>query len=201
MEQTSLRKTGLIVAAVVLAGALGAGGMYLAMSPHYGMAHHSGMAGHHGAGMQHDEVNMPGLRGENATAEESAELALLFRNFDTITREVENLPNGIRTVTRSSDRAVMDALINHSVGMIDRVGQMDDPQILIQSPTLDIFFLHGNEILSDVSVEDEGLVVIQTSDNPQIIDALQKHAAEVTAMTERGMQAVHEMMAADGRSH
>ncbi|MEO9896802.1 MAG: hypothetical protein ABJD13_11625 [Paracoccaceae bacterium] len=201
MEQTSLRKTGFIVAAVVLAGALGAGGMYLAMSPHYGMADHSGMAGHLGAGMQHDEVNMPGLRGENATAEESAELALLFRNFDTITREVENLPNGIRTVTRSSDRAVMDALVNHSVGMIDRVGQMDDPQILIQSPTLDIFFLHGNEILSDVSVADESLVVIQTSDNPQIIDALQKHAAEVTAMTERGMQAVHEMMAADGRSH
>lgn len=201
MSQTSRRKTWLIVAAVGLAGALGAGGMYLAMSSHNGMAHHSGMAGHHGAGMQHDEANMPGLRGENATAEESAELALLFRNFDTITREVENLPNGIRTVTRSTDQAVMDALVNHSVGMIDRVGQLDDPKILIQSPTLDIFFLHGNEIVSDVSVEDEGLVVIQTSDNPEIIKALQTHAAEVTAMTERGMQAVHEMMAAGGRSH
>ncbi|MEN8895577.1 MAG: hypothetical protein ABF248_05745 [Yoonia sp.] len=201
MAQTSLRKTGFIVGAVVLAGAVGAGSMYLVMSPHNGMAHHNGMAGHHGAGMQHDEVNMPGLRGENATAAESAELAMLFRNFDTITREVENLSNGIRTVTRSTDRAVMDALVNHSVGMIDRVGQLDDPQILIQSPTLDVFFLHGNEILSDVSVEDEGLVVIQTSDNPQIIEALQKHAAEVTAMTERGMQAVHEMMAAEGRAH
>jgi hypothetical protein len=201
MAQTSRRKTGLIVGAVVLAGALGAGAMYLAMSPHNGMAHHGGKAGHHGTGMQHDEENMPGLRGDNATAEESAELALLFRNFDTITREVENLPNGIRTVTRSSDRAVMDALVSHSVGMIDRVGQMDDPQILIQSPTLDIFFLHGNEILSDVSVEDEGLVVVQTSNNPEIIEALQTHAAEVTAMTERGMQAVHEMMTADGRSH
>lgn len=201
MGNASRRKTGFIVGAVILAGNLGAGGMYLAMSPHNGMTHHSGMAGHHGAGMLHDEANMPGLRGENATVEESAELALLFRSFDTITREVENLPKGIRTVTRSSDRAVMDALVNHSVGMIDRVGQMDDPQILIQSPTLDIFFLHGNEILSDISVEDEGLVVVQTSDNPEIIEALQKHAAEVTAMTERGMQAVHEMMAADGRSH
>lgn len=201
MGNASRRKTGFIVGAVILAGNLGAGGMYLAMSPHNGMTHHSGMAGHHGAGMLHDEANMPGLRGENATVEESAELALLFRSFDTITREVENLPKGIRTVTRSSDSAVMDALVNHSVGMIDRVGQMDDPQILIQSPTLDIFFLHGNEILSDISVEDEGLVVVQTSDNPEIIEALQKHAAEVTAMTERGMQAVHEMMAADGRSH
>ena len=201
MTQASLRKSGFIVGALVLAGTLGAGGMYLATSSHNGMAHHGGMAGHHGAEMQHDEVNMPGLRGENATAEESAELALLFRNFDTITREVENLPNGIRTITRSTDRAVMDALVNHSVGMIDRVGQLDNPQILIQSPTLDIFFQRGDEIVSDVSIESEGLVVTQTSDNPEIIEALQKHAAEVTAMTERGMQAVHEMMAADGRSH
>jgi len=195
MAQTSLCKNSLIVLAVVIAGASGAGGMYLAMSS-YG-----GMADHHGAGMQHDEANMPGLRGENATAQESAELALLFRNFDTITRKVENLPNGIRTVTRSTDQAVMDALFNHSVGMIDRVGQLDDPKILIQSPTLDVFFLQGTEIVSEVSVEDEGLVVVQTSDNPEIIEALQIHAAEVTAMTERGMQAVHEMMAADGRSH
>lgn len=201
MTQASLRKSGFIVGALVLAGTLGAGGMYLATSSHNGMAHHGGMAGHHGAEMQHDEVNMPGLRGKNATAEESAELALLFRNFDTITREVENLPNGIRTITRSTDRAVMDALVNHSVGMIDRVGQLDNPQILIQSPTLDIFFQRGDEIVSDVSIESEGLVVTQTSDNPEIIEALQKHAAEVTAMTERGMQAVHELMAAEGRAH
>jgi hypothetical protein len=159
------------------------------------------MARHHGAGMEHDEVNMPGLRGENATAEESAELALMFRKFDTITREVENLPDGIRTVTNSSDPEVMDALVSHSVGMIDRVGQLDDPKILIQSLTLDIFFVRGKDIVSDVSVEDEGLVVIQTSDNPEVVAALQEHAAEVTAMADRGMQAVHEMMAAEGRSH
>ena len=189
-------KSTLIAATIVLAGAIGAGGMYVAMSGGHDMA------GHHGSGMmQHDEVNMPGLQGENASAQESADLAVMFNNFDTITREVENLPNGIRTVTRSTDPAVMDALVNHSVGMIDRVGQLDDPQILIQSPTLDIFFLRGEEIASEVSVEDEGLVVIQTSDDPQMVEALQTHAAEVTAMAERGMQAVHEMMMANGKSH
>ncbi|MEJ6508927.1 MAG: hypothetical protein QNL76_05930, partial [Octadecabacter sp.] len=112
-----------------------------------------------------------------------------------------NLPNGIRTVTRSSDADVMDALVNHSVGMIDRVGQLDDPKILIQSPTLDIFFLQGEDIVSEVSIEDEGLIVVQTSENPQIVEALQVHAAEVSAMADRGMQAVHEMMMANGESH
>lgn len=156
------------------------------------------MHGHghmHGAdGTGHDMVNMPGLQGENATAEESAELALMFQRFETLSREVENLPNGIRTVTRSSDPQVMDALVSHTVGMIDRVGQMNDPKIFIQSPTLDIFFARGDRILSEVDVTDEGVIVVQTSDDPEVVAALHTHAAEVTAMVEQGMHAVHQMM-------
>ena len=185
--------------ALTLAGAASAqshgrmGGMH-----GQGHGHGSGM----GMGMGgHDEATMPGLRGENATPEESAELAVMFRNFQTITREVENLPNGIRTVTRSSDPAVMDVLVSHAVGMIDRVERKDDPKIFIQSPTLDVFFLHGDEILSDISVEDAGLVIVQTSANPVLVAALQEHAAEVTAMADRGMAAVHEMMMQQRRGH
>lgn len=157
---------------------------------------HGGGHGHgHGAdGQGHDEVNMPGLRGENATPEESAELAVMFRGFRTMTRTVENLPNGIRTVTSSSDPVVMEALVSHAVGMIDRVGQRDDPKIFIQSPTLDIFFERGEKILSDVQITNEGLVVIQTSDDPEVVAAMHEHAAEVTAMAEQGMHAVHQMM-------
>lgn len=155
----------------------------------------------HGAGHRHDETNMPGLRGKNATAAESAEIAMLFRGFQTISREVENLPNGIKTITWSTDEAVMDALVSHSVGMIDRVGQLDDPEIIIQSPTLDLFFLRGDAIASEVEVTDDRLVVIQTSDDPEIVAALHAHAAEVTAMTDRGMAAVHDMMMKRGTGH
>jgi len=156
----------------------------------------------HGAGhATHDEVNMPGLRGENATPAESAEIAVLFRAFDTISREVENLPNGIRTTTRSSEPEVMDALVNHAVVMIDRVGQLDDPKILIQSPTLDIFFVRGESIYSEVEITDDGLVVLQTSEDAEVVAALHTHAAEVTAMADRGMAAVHEMMMARETSH
>lgn len=194
---------GLITAAAVVA--LGAGGLVVAQGLH-GQGHGNGHGqGHgHGQGMgaqEHDEVNMPGLRGENATPEESAELAVLFRNFDTITREVENLPDGIRTVTRSSNPQVMDELVSHAVGMIDRVHRLDDPQIFIQSPTLDAFFLHGEDIASEIEVTDEGLVVVQRSDNPMLVEALQIHAAEVTDMADRGMAAVHDMMMRQGRGH
>jgi len=183
-----------VVIAVLALAIASAGAVTLAQTMHGG--------GHrHGAGHVHDEVNMPGLRGENATAEESAQIAVLFRGFEAITREVENLPDGVRTITRSSDVAVREALISHSVGMIDRVDQLDDPKIIIQSPTLDIFFLRGAAITSSIDIIDDGLVVVQTSDDPEVIAALHAHAAEVTAMTERGMDAVHDMMMERGTGH
>lgn len=153
-------------------------------------------SGHmHGAdGTGHNEMTMPGLRGVNATPQESAELAVMFRNFETFSREVTNLPNGIRTVTLSSDEDVMLQLVSHVTGMIGRVETGDDPEIFIQSPTLDIFFARGEGIQTDITVTDEGIVVEQTSDDPDLVTALQVHAAEVSAMADRGMQAVHEMM-------
>lgn len=188
--QTSFHLAQHLAATLVLAGAL-------AMAPGaraqmHGMG--AGMHGHGADGTGHDEVTMPGLRGANATDEESAELAVMFRNFETITREVTNLPDGIRTVTRSSDPEVMDALVSHVTGMIGRVEAGDDPQIFIQSPTLDIFFDRGDRIETEIDITDEGIVVVQTSDDPALVEALHVHAGEVSAMADRGMQAVHEMM-------
>jgi hypothetical protein len=85
---------------------------------HHGESSDHVSAEGHQPGM-HDTDTMPGLRGENASQAESDEIATLFRNFETITREVTNLQNGIKTVTRSSDTDVMNVLISHSTSMID----------------------------------------------------------------------------------
>ncbi len=186
-----------IVIGLIALLALGAGGVFYSKgNTLYIMTHHMLGGGHmHGAdGTGHDEINMPGLRGENATPEESAELAVMFRNFETITREVTNLPNGIRTVTRSSDEEVMNQLVSHVFGMIRRVEEKDDPEIIIQSRTLDIFFQRGDKIETEIELTDEGIVVTQTSQDTELVAALQEHAAEVTDMADRGMEAVHEMM-------
>lgn len=188
----------------VLIGAVGVGLIAVVLTQGYGPVFaqmhgngmHGGMHGHgHGAdGMGHDDVTMPGLRGQNATPEESAELAVMFRGFQSFSREVTNLPDGIRTVTRSSDPEVMAALVSHVTVMIGRVESGDDPKIMIQSPTLDIFFQRGAGIASDISVTEEGIVVVQTSADPKVVAALQLHAAEVSDMAARGMEAVHERM-------
>jgi len=188
------RRYSVFLAAVVSVG--------LATSVVAQMSGHSmgqGMHRHGEDGTGHDEYTMPGLRGLNATEEESAELAVMFRNFETLSREVTNLPNGIRTVTGSSDEAVMAALVSHVSGMIGRVESGDDPQIMIQSPTLDIFFVRGSEITTEIDITDAGIVVVQTSDVPELVEALQTHAVEVSAMAEQGMHAVHEMMMTGAR--
>jgi hypothetical protein len=156
---------------------------------------HSNMHDRHSSGgMGHDMKNMPGLKGINASQEESDELAIMFENFDTIIREVTYLPNGIRTVTRSADEDVMAVLVSHVVGMIDRVERSDDPKVFIQSPTLDVLFANGAEIQSQIDVTEEGIVVVQVSSDPNIVAALHTHASEVSDMADRGMQAVHQAM-------
>ena len=190
----------LVVVGLMLAAGAGVAGSHFLFDGHAG-GMHGMMHGDETAGHMHDEATMPGLRGLNATEQESAELAVLFNNFETLTREVELLHDGIRTITRSSDPEVMDALVSHVTGMIDRVGRKDDPQILIQSPTLDLFFERGDRMAAEIDVTEEGIVVTRTSDDPDLVTAMHIHAAEVTDMADRGMAAVHEMMMQQGRGH
>jgi len=69
-----------------------------------------------------------------------------------------------------------------------------DPQVFIQSPTLDILFERRASIATEIEATETGIVVIQTSDDPEVVAALQRHAAEVSDMANRGMMAVHERM-------
>lgn len=154
------------------------------------------VGGHHGAnGTGHDELNMPGLKGEDATDIESKELAIMFRNFEKISRKVTNLPNGIRTITFSSDKKIMAVLASHTIGMINRVAEGLDPKVIIQSKTLNILFDRREKIINNIENTPEGIVVTQTSIDPEVVIALQTHAAEVTDLVNRGMVAAHEKMA------
>lgn len=190
-----MRKSKIIIGVVLVAVGLGVAFKDTIQTHMYAYMHSSMHDRHSVNGMGHDMKNMPGLRGANASQAESDELAVMFENFGTITREVTNLPNGIRTVTRSSDEEVMAVLVSHIVGMVDRVARGDDPKIFIQSPTLDVLFANGAEMESQIDVTEEGIVVVRTSTNPDVVAALHIHAVEVSDMADRGMQAVHDAMA------
>lgn len=137
--------------------------------------------------------NMSGFMGEDATRQESGELMVMLHHFDVIERSVENLPDGIRTITYSGNPRMMDVIISHVTGMVARMEEGRDPKVGIQSPTLDIIFARRDVIETEIEITDAGIVVTQTSRDPELVEALQVHAAEVSDMVARGMAAVHDM--------
>ena len=166
-------------------------------------AHHSNSAhlkgngeGMHGEGAHiHDEVNMPGLQGKDTTDQEVNDLKEIFRSHQGITREVTNLANGIVTTTEAEDEHLREAIVSHVSMMVTRLEEGKNPEVFIQSPTLDALFGVYEDIDSEIEMTDKGVKVIQTSSNPDVVALLQTHAAEVSDMAKRGMQAVHERMA------
>ena len=142
----------------------------------------------------HDEVNMPGLQGKDTTENEVDDLKTIFKNHKQITRTVENISNGITTTTETTDDKLRDALVRHVVAMVARLEEKRDPKIIIQSPTLDKLFAESDAIQTNITMTELGIVVTQTSTNPIVVKTLQTHAAEVSDMARRGMEAVHERM-------
>ena len=170
-----MKRIGLVALACIAFLGLGVYATAQMISSHSGHhMHHSGNGQH-----QHDEV---------------AHMRTLVQQHPSITRDVKNIENGIVTTTLSNDPKVADALINHVAEMITRVEQGDNPEVPIQSPTLSILFEQGDSIETEIEIVENGVIVTQTSDNSDVVAALQKHAGEVSDLAKRGMVAVHEQM-------
>ena len=167
---------------------------------HY--AHHGMQSSnqHHKGGQHiHDEVNMPGLQGKDTTKQEVSDLKEIFRSHKGIRRDVSNISNGIITTTEAEDETLREAIISHVSMMVTRLQEGKNPEVIIQSATLDALFEVYDEIDTEIELTEMGVKVIQTSANPQVVNLLQTHAAEVSDMSKRGMRAVHERMA--GQNH
>ena len=154
---------------------------------------------HHNGGQHiHDELNMPGLQGKDTTKQEVSDLKEIFRSHEGISRDVSNIANGIITTTEAEDETLREAIVSHVSMMVTRLQEGKNPEVIIQSPTLDALFEVYDEIETEIELTELGVKVIQTSANPAVVGLLQTHAAEVSDMSKRGMQAVHERMAKQG---
>jgi hypothetical protein len=163
-------------------------GMHGGMGPgmHGGMG--PGRMGMMGMGMGHG----------SATTNEQADIHDMLTDHDRIKRTVTNLPNGIRTVTESDDPALAATIASHVADMTKRVEDGRDPKLPIQSPTLQLIFRNRDKIATTFEPTERGIVVVQTSTDPETVAALQKHAAEVNDLVKRGMAAAHENMMKNG---
>ncbi|MBL6768104.1 MAG: hypothetical protein ISQ20_01315 [Alphaproteobacteria bacterium] len=161
-------------------------------SSHHG--EHMSISGEMGKHV-HDEVNMPGLQGKNTTSQEVSDLKRIFTFHESINRKVSNIERGIITVTEAEDDKLRQSIVTHVAMMVTRLQEGNNPEVIIQSPTLDSLFKFYDEIDTEIELTDLGIKVSQISINPLVVKLLQTHAAEVSDMSERGMKAVHERMA------
>ena len=169
-----------------------------------GMGHgmmHGGMTGEEpgmmrggmmGGGMMGG--GMMGMAHDSATMEQLRLIHTLFVDHDRIKRTVANLPNGIRAVTESDDPQIAALLKTHVGDMMKRVGAGDDPGLPIESDALHSIFRDKDKIRTSVETTANGVVVVQTSDDPKVVGELQDHAAQVTDFAREGMTAFHTAM-------
>jgi hypothetical protein len=143
----------------------------------------------------------PGMMGRShdaAMTSEMADVHQLFVNHDRITRTVTNLPNGIRTVTESSDPRIAQILRDHVTSSRKRVETGNDPGLPIESPALRSIYQNYDKIRTTVEATATGIMVTQTSTDQPTVAALQQHASEVTDFVKDGMAAMHAAMMRNG---
>ncbi len=156
-----------------------------------------GMMGMKG-GMKDIGGGTMGVRRDSATMAQMATTHYLVVNHDRIARTVTNLPDGIRTTTESDDPQVAQRIREHVAVMYARVLAGDDPGLPIESAALRALYRNGDRISTVVDTTSRGIVVVQTSRDPETVVALQKHASEVTELVRDGMAAMHRAMMSNG---
>ena len=129
-----------------------------------------------------------------ATIAQMRDIHDLFVNHARITRTVTNVPDGIRTVTESDDPRIAQLLKDHVVTMRQRVDVGNDPGLPIESDALHAIFKNYEKIETTVETTEKGMVVVQTSTDPETIAAHQQHASEVTDFVTDGMAAMRTAM-------
>ncbi len=196
-----MKKKVLLIGGVAAAAML-AGAFALAqMRPHgpgaFGppFMHGMGFGGAGPAGMGRGMgPGMMGMGHDSATMGQLRDIHALLANHDRIKRTVTNLPNGIRTVTELDDPQIAALIKTHVAAMGKRVRAGDDPGLPIESPALHSIFRDKDKINTTYETTENGIVVIQTSDDSTTVAELQKHASEVTDLVKGGMMALHTAM-------
>jgi predicted lipid-binding transport protein (Tim44 family) len=151
------------------------------------------------SGMMGGGMMSGGMMGRDAsTMAEMAAIHELMVNHDRINRTVTNLTDGIRAVTESDDLQIAKTIQEHVLTMNRRVSAGDDPGLPMESSALHSIFRNADKVQTSIQTTAKGVVVVQTSTDPETVAALQQHASEVTDLVKGGMAAMQAAMMKSG---
>lgn len=125
---------------------------------------------------------------EHSAADMGVTMNLVHANT-LIDRSVTQLPNGITTLTESSDPSIAQDIQVHVARMTARLSEGQEFNLF--STTLPVIFDKASDITTVVEYTPRGARVTQTSSDPIAVQALQAHANEVTELVKEGRAAFH----------
>jgi hypothetical protein len=111
----------------------------------------------------------------------------MLMNHEQIERRVEDIPGGVKTWTTSADPEIAGAIQKHVRQMHERL--KEDKPIRQMDPLFREIFKHADKI--DMQIEDleNGVLVVETSEDPQVVKLIRQHAHRaVSEFAEQGMQ-------------
>jgi hypothetical protein len=152
------------------------------------LAHPTDRGSGMGTMMQGHSGPMAMQAGDASFADDMRLVHAMLVDNTKIKRTIENLPDGIRTVTESDDPAVARAIKAHVASMEKRLNE--GRLFNLFSPTLPVLFENKDKIKTAVEMTAKGAVVTQTSADAKVISALQAHALEVSELAREGMVAM-----------
>jgi hypothetical protein len=108
----------------------------------------------------------------------------LLSHHEKIVRTVKELPNGVETLTESKDPEVAARIKEHVSWMAHRVEKT--LPIRMRDPLFAELFRHTDKIKIAHVDTDDGVKVVETSDDPRVVQLIQAHAKVVSGFVERG---------------
>jgi hypothetical protein len=108
----------------------------------------------------------------------------LLANGSKVQRTVTMRPDGVETITESSDPAIAATIQAHVTSMYARV--KDDRPIHQRDPLFRAIFAHASAITFAHEMTPNGIKVVETSDNPYVVKLIQAHAEVLNLFIKNG---------------
>ena len=125
-----------------------------------------------------------GMMGDEAHAADMQLFHQLFAHRSEITRHVVMRPDGIETVTESTNPDVTRLLQTHVTSMLARV--KDGRPIHQRDPLFAELFRNADKITAAYEATTRGVRVVETSNDSYAVKLLQAHAEVVSAFMANG---------------
>jgi hypothetical protein len=112
----------------------------------------------------------------------------MFNRHNEISRTVEEIPGGVRTITQSGSPELAAQLKAHVSSMYSRLDE--NAEVTCMSRTLPTLFRNSTGYRRRLTLTPAGVIAEETADDPTLTQTIREHAREVTGFVDQGMRAM-----------